>query len=98
MLKETENHQIVFLMIEPFEEFRNIFSDFLNADVRDFCMIGRNGEILFQNVDDSAFCQMEPEKIENLFADEQYKTNLTEIDGNTIIGVRTSYQIEQMNW
>ena len=96
MLKETENHQIVFLMIEPFEEFRNIFSDFLNADVRDFCMIGRNGEILFQNVDDSAFCQMEPEKIENLFADEQYKTNLTEIDGNTIIGVRTSYQIEQM--
>ena len=52
-------------------------------------MIGRNGEILFQNVDDSAFCQMEPEKIENLFADEQYKTNLTEIDGKTIAELHT---------
>ncbi|MDO4453091.1 MAG: histidine kinase [Eubacteriales bacterium] len=96
MLKETEDHQIVFLMTEPFEEFRNIFSDFLNADVKDFCMIGKDGEILFQNMEDSAFCDMKPEEIENLFAEEQYKTNLTEIGGNTIIGVRTSYQIEQM--
>lgn len=95
MLKETEEHQIVFLMVEPFIEFRSIFSDFLNADVKDFCMIGKNGEILFQNIEHSAFCQMDQEEIENLFVDEQYKINLTEKNGNTIIGVRTSYQIEQ---
>lgn len=95
MLKETGEHQIVFLMVEPFEEFRSIFSDFLNADVKDFCMIGKNGEILFQNIEHSEFCQMTPEEIENLFEDEQYKINLTEHNGNAIIGVRTSYQIEQ---
>lgn len=96
MLKEWEGHQSILVMVEPFKEFRSVFSDFLNADVEDFCLIGGEGEILFQNMEDSAFRNMTSEEIESLFVEEQYETNLVERGADTVIGVRTSYQIERL--
>lgn len=96
MLKNFGEHTAILLMVEPFSEIRTPLGDFLNDDVDDFCMIGIDGRILFQNTEDSVFGKMTPEQIESLFVAEQYDTNLVEMGRDTVIGVRLSYQMEQL--
>ena len=96
MLKEMEDHEIILLMIEPFQEYRSLFEDLLQADIEDFCLIGWNEEILFHNKEDSIFCGKKPDELTDLFYEEQYETKLIEEEDVTVIGVRLSYQMEQL--
>ncbi len=96
MLKEMEGHEMILLMVEPFEEYRSLLENFLRADVTDFCLIGWEEEILFQNIEDSIFYGRKPEELAELFYEEQYETKLIEEGDITVIGVRLSYQMEQL--
>ncbi|MDO4273038.1 MAG: histidine kinase [Eubacteriales bacterium] len=96
MLNCTQGHDFLFILIEPFDDFRQLFQDFLDADISDFCLIGNEEKILFQNQEESYFGQMESGMLNTLFVDDQYAVNLLETNGHTVIGTRISYQAEQL--
>ena len=96
MLVRQENHDFLFLLIEPFADFRNLLHDFAATHTDDYCLIGRDGQILFQNNARSAFSTLSPETIESLFLKEQYTSQITEMENIVYIGTRISFQLEDL--
>lgn len=96
MLVQQEGHDLLFVLVEPFEDFLNILADFSVAKSEDYCLIGRYGEILYQNSAVSEIPSFPPEAIESFFSNEQYTGKITELDENTYIGTRISYTMEDL--
>lgn len=93
---QRDDHTYLFVMVEPFSEFRALFKDFSDADIEDFVLIGYEGQILFSNSAASVFSRMTAEDLEGLFLDGQYELNLVEQGEDSIIAVRLSYRIEDL--
>lgn len=96
MKKQLGKHDCLFVMIEPFSDFRNLYQDFVNVGISDFCLLGREEEILFQNDSESIFDDMSEEERNALFTDQQYEQKMTEYAHGTALGFRISFQIEEL--
>lgn len=46
---EKNGHSYLFVMVEPFSELRTLLSDFVDAGIEDFALIGYGEQILFSN-------------------------------------------------
>lgn len=93
---QRDDHTYLFVMVEPFSEFRALFDELSDADIEDFALIGYGEQILFSNREDSVFSRMTAEELAGLFLDGQYELKRVEQGGDSIIAVRLSYRIEDL--
>lgn len=93
---KTGEHTIYLIMIEPFSDIKEIFHDFEQVNLNDFCLLGYQNEILFKNRADS-FIDHISESERDILADElQYAVKITEEEQHTILVSRASYQMDQI--
>lgn len=94
---QMDDHTIYLIMIEAFSDFRNIFSDFDQVDLNDYCLLGYQNEVLFRNRKDS-FVDVITEKERGALRDVyQYAAKVTEIGPYTILVSKASYQMDQIH-
>lgn len=96
VLKYWDGHRIYLIMVEPFADFRNIFSDFMRAGVYDYCLLGYKDQVLFQSREES-FMEKAPDLPETVFSsDGQYSARITEQGAYTVFSSRASYRMDQI--
>lgn len=96
LCKEIKGHTLFLFLIEPFSDFQALFSGFRDADITDYALVGNQEEVLFQNQKNSVIKGLSPEERKKLFDKNQNTAQLIETDKEMLIGVRISYQIEQL--
>lgn len=94
--KELEGHEVLLFLIEPFSDFRAVFSDFREDGIRDYTLIGYKDEILFKNKSQSVIEKIPLSDRKKLFSENQNTVKILEADRGVIIGIRSSYKIEQL--
>ncbi len=94
--KSDEAHRVLIFMEEPFSDFRELFGDLKEAKSGDLALVGYGGLLIFTNKEQSVFEKMSAEELGSLFPEEQYAAKLDERREDTLLGVRISYQIEDL--
>lgn len=89
-------HEFIFLMIEPLADFQNILKTFDDYQLTDYCLIGKDNRILYQNTEDSAVASLSPDKMQELFSSQQYTVTLKEEEQTAFLGSRISFPIEDL--
>ena len=93
--KEKNGHKILFIMVEPFKDYRNILYDFNTTKITDYCILGYENEILFQNEDESIVEEVLGDT-KDLEEGVQYETIITKNHGNYMMAARASYPMDQI--
>lgn len=94
---EIEGHQICLVMVEPFVDYRNIFADFAAANLTDYCLVGYDDVILYQNRPDSPIREILEGGTEVIPDGMQYETVVLErADDSFVLSARASYRMDQI--
>ncbi len=96
LCQEVKGHTFFLFLIEPFSDFQALFSGFRDADITDYALVGNHEEVLFQNQKNSVIKTLSSDERKRLFDKNQNTAQLFETDREMLIGVRISYQIEQL--
>lgn len=96
MSKEVEGHEILLFLIEPFQDFQAVFSDFREDEICDYTLLGYKDIILFRNQKQSVIEKISVSDRKKLFSEKQNTVKILETDREIVVGIRSSYKIEQL--
>lgn len=94
--KEVEGHEILLFLIEPFQDFQAVFSDFREDEICDYTLLGYKDIILFRNQKQSVIEKISVSDRKKLFSEKQNTVKILETDREIVVGIRSSYKIEQL--
>ena len=96
LMKEAEGHTFYYIMVEPLADFKNIFKDLEQANIRDYALTGYGRQILYQSREDSRLEHLKEEVWNAICSGEQYEARVAELNQGIAFGARASYRMEQL--
>lgn len=96
MYKPYNEHEFIFLMIEPLSDFLNILQTFDGYHLNDYCLIGKDNKILYQNAEVSSVAALNSKRLQELFSSQQYTVTLKEANHTAFLGSRISFPTEDL--